>query len=83
MARWHFDNCKFKGEKIMKLYDVPRHSKIRIIDEDVKNPPAALVQDTGDVLDFDHIDGMYSLCYDKDGNSVHIAAWTEVEVLDE
>ena len=67
----------------MKLYDVPRNSKIRIIDEDVKNPPASLKQNTGDVLDFHHIDGMYSYCKDKEGNVVHIAAWTEVEVLDE
>jgi hypothetical protein len=68
---------------IMKLYKVKPHSKIKIIDEDVKNPSASLIQKTGDVLDFEHIDGMYSLCYDKDRNPVHIAAWTEVEVLDE
>ena len=67
----------------MKLYDLQSHLKIRIIDEVVKNPVASLKQDTGDVLDFEHIDGMYSLCYDKDRNPVHIAAWTEVEVLDE
>ena len=67
----------------MKLYDLQPHLKIRIIDEDVKNPLASLKQNTGDVLDFEHIDGMYSLCYDKDRNPVHIAAWTEVEVLDE
>ena len=65
----------------MKLYDLQPHLKIRIIDEDVKNPLASLKQNTGDVLDFEHIDGMYSLCYDKDRNPVHIAAWTEVEVL--
>ena len=67
----------------MKLYDLQPHLKIRIIDEDVKNPVASLKQNTGDVLDFVHVDGMYSLCYDKDRNPVHIAAWTEVEVLDE
>ena len=65
----------------MKLYDVKPHSKIKIIDENVVNPIASSVQDTGDILDFEHIDGMYSLCYDKDRNPVHIAAWTEVEVL--
>ena len=67
----------------MKLYNVKPHSKIRIIDEDVKNPPASLKQNTGDILDFHRVDGMYSLCYDKDKNPVHIAVWTEVEVLDE
>ena len=67
----------------MKLYDLQPHLKIRIIDKDVKNPLGSLKQNTGDVLDFEHVDGMYSLCYDKDRNPVHIAAWTEVEVLDE
>jgi|TARA_Y100000310_G_scaffold92432_1_gene90082 hypothetical protein len=67
----------------MKLYDLQPHLKIRIIDKDVKTPLGSLKQNTGDVLDFEHVDGMYSLCYDKDRNPVHIAAWTEVEVLDE
>ena len=39
------------------------------------------MQKTGDLLDFQHIDGMYSLCYDKEQNPVHIAAWTEVEII--
>jgi len=52
----------------MKLYDVPRNSKIKLED--------------GTVLDFRHIDGMYSLCY-RDGYPVHPAAWTEVEVVPE
>lgn len=52
----------------VKLWDVPRHSKIKVGDN---------------VLDFDHVDGMYSLCFDQRGRPVHIAAWTEVEVLDD
>ena len=32
-------------------------------------------------LDFDHIDGMYSLCY-TEGNVVHLPAWTEVEIVE-
>ncbi len=71
-----------RPDNIMKLYDVKPHSKIRIIDEDVKNPPASLKQNTGDILDFHRVDGMYSHCKDKEGNVVHIAAWTEVEVVD-
>ncbi len=38
---------------------------------------------TCDVLDFHNIDGMYSLSYDEYKNPVHIASWTEVEVLDD
>ena len=52
----------------VKLYDVPRGSKIKFFDE---------------VLTFHHLDGMYSLCTDKDGKFVHIAAYAPVEVLDE
>lgn len=51
----------------MKLYEVPRDSKIKV---------------DGQVLDFSRVDGMYSLCFDSEGHPVHIAAWTEVEIVD-
>jgi hypothetical protein len=51
----------------MKLYDVPRNSRIRI---------------DGREYDFDRVDGMYSLCFDMEGRPVHIAAFTNVEVVD-
>jgi len=52
----------------MKLYDVPNNSKIKI----------------GNViLDFKHIDGMYSLCYTEDGKPVHPACFEEVEIIKE
>lgn len=35
----------------------------------------------GDVLFFDHIDGMYSYCLDMNNNVVHIQAWAEVVPL--
>lgn len=54
------------NKPLVKLYNVPRNSRIKLGDF---------------VLHFDHIDGMYSLCYDEaTGNPVHLAAWTEVEV---
>jgi hypothetical protein len=52
----------------MKLYDVPRNTRIKV--EDLE-------------LMFSHIDGMYSLCHDNNGNPVHLAAWTEVEIVEE
>lgn len=60
----------------MKLYEVPRNSKIKIkFDEsDAENGEI--------VLAFSHVDGMYSLCFDETGHPVHIAAWTEVEVIE-
>lgn len=52
----------------MKLYDIPNNSKIRINNQ---------------VLTFHKLDGMYSLCTDEDGNTCHLVAWTEVEIIKE
>ena len=54
----------------MKLYEVPRNTLVRTIGDQ-----------SFEVL-FDHIDGMYSYCTDKEGNVVHLAAWTEVEIVE-
>jgi hypothetical protein len=50
----------------MKLFEVPKYSRIKV---------------GGMVLDFHHIDGMYSYCTDSEGNTHHIAAWADAEVL--
>lgn len=50
----------------MKLFEVPRNTRI--------------VLEDGTELNFHHIDGMYSLCTDDDGNKVHIAAFSDVEI---
>lgn len=54
----------------MELYNVPNKTKIRI-------------PETDDILLFDHIDGMYSYCIDMSGGVVHLAAWTDVEIVEE
>ncbi len=46
------------------LYDVPKETP-------VKTPKGML-------LWFSHIDGMYSLSYDANGNPVHMKAWVKV-----
>ena len=51
----------------MKLYDVPRNSRIGLPD--------------GSELNFSNVDGMYSFCTDDDGNVVHLAAWSDVQLL--
>lgn len=50
----------------MKLYDAPFGRRIRA---------------GGIVLNFHHLDGMYSYCTDDQGAVWHIAAWEDVEVL--
>lgn len=52
----------------MKLYDVPRNTYIQL--------------PCGTRLLFDHIDGMYSLCFTEDGQPCHIAAWQDVTIAD-
>ena len=68
----------------MKLYDVPKNSKIQIQVEGARgnHPPAHRDFEDGEELTLHNIDGMYSRCTDKDGNTVHLSAWTEVVVLD-
>lgn len=55
----------------MKLYDVPRNTRICITDE-------------GKVYEylFHRLDGMYSYCTDDQGNVVHVAANTDVEIVE-
>lgn len=53
----------------MKLYEVPRNSWVVF-----KYDPAPMF--------FDHIDGMYSCCYDTEGNLYHMSAMEEVALSD-
>lgn len=54
----------------MKLYEVPRDTRICVIGDQCFE------------LLFHHIDGMYSYCTDNQGNVVHLAACTEVEIVE-
>jgi len=60
----------------MKLYNVPTNSRIKVIVED-----EAQIQ-SFEELNFKHIDGMYSYCTRDNGDAVHLAAWTEVEIIE-
>ncbi len=67
---------------IKPLYNVPSGTKIRLM-EHLRTPPAHRDLKTGEILTFNKIDGMYSLCFDSEGNPVHLAAWSEVEVIND
>lgn len=64
----------------MKLYDVPRGSKIRVLG-DIKVPPAALGIKEGDELKFHRIDGVFSECTNSDGKRVYLSASAQVEII--
>ena len=53
----------------MKLYECPRN--VQVILKDGNN----------EIINFHHIDGMYSYCTNQKGETVHLAAWTEVEIV--
>lgn len=55
----------------MKLYDVPRNTFIRVKDHDYNDI----------VLLFSHIDGMFSYCVNEAGDVLHLAAWSDVEIV--
>ena len=64
----------------MKLYEVPKGSHVQLL-ETPTIPPVHTELRKDDILYFDHIDGMYSYCLDKNKQVVHLAAWTEVEIV--
>ena len=66
----------------MKLYDVPRRTKVRLISE-TQVPPGALAIQEQEIYEFINIDGMYSFCKNKNGDVVHLPAWAEVEIVNE
>ena len=53
----------------MELYKVPKNSRIKVMVEGEE------------ILNFSHVDGMYSYCTRDNGEVVHLAAWTEVEIV--
>ena len=66
----------------MKLYEVPRNTFVKVMEDNVHVPPGMEPIKRGDVVYFDHIDGMYSYCMDKEQKNVmHLAAFTEVEIV--
>jgi len=65
-----------------KLYECERGTKFQV-HEQAQTPPDCLPAENNVVYRLRNIDGMYSYCTDIEGNVVHIAAFTDVEVLDE
>ena len=54
----------------MKLYQLPRNTYFSLED----NPSQY-------VYFLDHIDGMYSVCYDGQDNLIHISALADVQIV--
>lgn len=65
-----------------KLYELSKRNIMIKLLEDVNIPPEHMELKTGQIVKFSHVDGMYSLCYDEEGNTIHPAAWTECEIIE-
>ena len=67
------------------LHDVPIGSKVKIIKPKhyLGTPPASFDFIEDEVLTYTLKDGMYAYCTDSEGNKIHIAGWTEVEIIEE
>jgi hypothetical protein len=63
----------------MKLYDLKRGDKFKIIDEETRVPPSSLEANKEATYTYTHVDGMYAPCEGTDGERYYFAAWTEVE----
>jgi hypothetical protein len=63
----------------MELYKLKSGDKFKVIDEDVKVPPAAPQANKEVTYTYTHVDGMYAPCEGSDGERYYFAAWTEVE----
>jgi hypothetical protein len=50
--------------------------RIRVIDDEHKKLTGKYME-----VNFHHLDGAYSYCTDDEGNPVHLAVWTPVEIV--
>lgn len=64
----------------MRLYECPRNVQVRVVEEGQTPPDCSSIAE-GEIINFHHTDGMYSYCTNQKGEVVHLAAWTEVEIV--
>lgn len=64
------------------LYELPRNTKFKLADDEIHVPPASGQFSFEEVYTFDHIDGMYSMCFDSKGVMHNFAAWTKVITIE-
>jgi hypothetical protein len=60
----------------MNLHELPRNTEFTVNAGTLLNYPEP------PVYTLHHIDGMYSVCYDKDNNLIHFSAFTPVTPIE-
>jgi len=64
----------------MRLADVPNNTRIKVLGN-IQIAPGSPPIHKGDILQFNNCDGIYSYCINEDNERVHLAGWTEVEII--
>jgi hypothetical protein len=64
--------------ELVRLYKLKRNTRIGVSHLNLENVETKTILKE---LNFHHVDGMYSLCTDDDGNIIHLKANTEVVCL--
>jgi hypothetical protein len=64
----------------MKLYECPCNTIVRVVSAEAP-PPGGRPHNKDEIINFHHLDGMYSFCTNQKGEIVHLKAWTEVEPI--
>jgi hypothetical protein len=67
---------------VTKLYELPRQTYFKLLSVP-ETPPGGPECTREDIYFLSHIDGMYSYCLDNNKQIVHLAAWSEVERIEE
>lgn len=65
----------------MHLYDVPKKSKIKVLDEEPLTPPRSPKIVSNDILTFESLDGAYGICHNNKGKVCYLHAQTQVEII--
>ena len=63
----------------MEAHNVIYGTKVIVTDENVKTPLSSIPVKKGDEITIYKLDGMYCNGINKDGDTIYVAGWTEVE----
>ena len=64
----------------MKLYKCIKGTQFKVKGDIITAPTSPEVY-SDEILTFEKVDGMYSICHNEIGERVRLVAWTEIEEL--
>lgn len=77
-VKYDTNNCWFNNDRLLYVRFCDRcNDRTKLYQLDPKS--YFKLENDDEVYFFDHLDGMYSYCLDKDNNIIHFACWTPIE----